>query len=181
MAILNRVNHGIMLSESSPSQTYSYSVSPTVENEPLTVPSLNGIYATAGGQRIYLTPQQVDEQHLPLNMTSASITDINGDVWSLFQRFQDPYYHLTLSYNGSEGDYAMGSSPCPFTFFVPSGYNMTYDVESGKYTIRVGIAHYNQSGSFASEYLSLGSYYCDAEVAALPLPQVKRMVTVTES
>ena len=181
MAILNRVNHGITLSESSPSRTYSYSVSPTTENEPLTVPSLNGVYTTAGGQRIYLTPQQTDEQHLPLSMTSASITDINGDVWSLFQRWQEPYYHLILSYNGSEGDYTTGSSPCPFTFFVPSGYNMTYDVENDKYTVRVGIAHYNQSGSFTSEYLSLGSYYCDAEVAALPLPQVKRMVTVTES
>lgn len=180
MAILNRVNHGIMLLESSPSQTYSYSVLPTTENEPLTVPSLNGVYATAGGQRIYLTPQQTDEQHLPLNMTSASITDINGDVWSLFQRWQEPYYHLILSYNGNEGDYTMGSSPCPFTFFVPSGYNMTYDVENDRYTVRVGIAHYNQNGNYTSGYLRLGNY-CDAEVAALPLPQVKRMVTVTES
>lgn len=181
MAILNHVNHGITLSESSPSRTYSYSVSPTTESEPLTVPSLNGVYTTAGGQRVYLTPQQVQEQYLPLDMTSANITDINNNVWSLFQRWQEPYYHLILSYNGSESDLTMGSSPCPFTLFVPSGYNMTYDVESNKYTVRVGIAHYNQSGSFTSNYLSLGSYYCDAEVAALPLPQVKRMVTVTES
>lgn len=181
MAILNHVNHGIMLSESSPSQTYSYSVSATVENEPLTVPSLNGIYATAGGQRIYLTPQRVQEQYLPLDMTSASITDINGDVWSLFQRWQEPYYHLILSYNGNESDMTMGSSPCPFTLYVPNSYNMTYDVENDKYTVRVGIAHYNQYGSYTSEYLSLGSYYCDAEVAALPLPQIKRTFAVTES
>lgn len=181
MAILNRVNHGIMLSESSPSHTYSYSVSPTVETEPLTIPSLNGIYTTAGGQRIYLTPQRVQEQYLPLDMTSANITDINNDVWSLFQRWQEPYYHLILSYNGSESDLTNGSSPCPFTLFVPNSYNMTYDVENNKYTVRVGIALYDQNGSFTSEYLSLGSYYCDAEVAALPLPQVKRMVTVTES
>ena len=180
MAILNRVNHGIMLSESSPSRTYSYSVSPTTENEPLTIPSLNGIYTTAGGQRIYLTPQRVQEQYLPLDMTSASITDINGDVWSLFQRWQEPNYHLILSYNGSESDYTMGSNPCPFTLYIPNSYNMTYDVENNKYTVRVGIAYRNQYGSFTSGYLRLGNY-CDAEVAALPLPQVKRMVTVTES
>lgn len=176
MAILNHVNHGITLSESSPSHTYSYSVSPTTENEPLTIPSLNGIYTTAGGQRVYLTPQQ----HLPLDMTSASITDINGDVWSLFQRWQEPYYHLILSYNGSEGDYTMGSSPCPFALLVGNGYDMTYDVENDKYTVRISIAHYDQSGNYTSEYLRLGNY-CDAEVTALPLPQVKRMVTVTES
>lgn len=181
MAILNRVNHGIMLSESSPSRTYSYSVSTATENEPLTIPSLNGIYTMAGGQRIYLTPQRVQEQYLPLDMISASITDINGDVWSLFQRWQEPYYHLILSYNGSESDYTMGSNPCPFTLFVPNAYNMTYDVESGKYTVRVGIAHRNQYGSFTSAYLRLGSYYCDAEVAALPLPQVKRTFAVTDS
>lgn len=180
MAILNHVNHGIMLSESSPSQTYSYSVSATVENEPLTIPSLNGVYTTAGGQRVYLTPQRVQEQYLPLGMTSASITDINGDVWSLFQRYQEPYYHLILSYNGSESDYTMGSNPCPFTLYVPNGYDMTYDVESNKYTVRVGIAHYNQSGTFTSSYLHLGNY-CDAEVAALPLPQIKRTFAVTES
>lgn len=180
MAILNHVNHGITLSESSPSHTYSYSVSPTTENEPLTIPSLNGAYTTAGGQRVYLTPQRVQEQYLPLDMTSASITDINGDVWSLFQRFQEPYYHLILSYNGSESDYTMGSNPCPFTLYVPNSYNMIFDVENDKYTVRVGIAHYNQSGNFTSGYLRLGNY-CDAEIAALPLPQVKRMVTVTES
>jgi hypothetical protein len=181
MTILNRVNHGITLSESSPSHTYSYSVSPTTENEPLTVPSLNGVYTTAGGQRVYLTPQRVQEQYLPLDMISASITDINGDVWSLFQRWQEPYYHLILSYNGSESDYTMGSSPCPFTLLVLNSYDITYDVESNKYTVRVGIAHYDQNGSFTSGYLSLGSYYCDAEVAALPLPQAKRTFAVTES
>ena len=180
MAILNHVNHGITLSESSPSHTYSYGVSPTTENEPLTIPSLNGIYTTAGGQRVYLTPQRVQEQYLPLDMTSAHITDINGDVWSLFQRWQEPYYHLILSYNGTESDYTMGSSPCPFTLYVPNSYNMTYDVGNDKYTVRIGIAHRNQYGSFTSGYLRLGNY-CDAEVAALPLPQVKRMVTVTES
>jgi hypothetical protein len=180
MAILNHVNHGIMLSESSPSHTYSYSVSPTTENEPLTIPSLNGAYTTAGGQRVYLTPQRVQEQYLPLSMTSASITDINGDVWSLFQRFQEPYYHLILSYNGSESDWTMSSNPCPFTLYIPDGYNMTYDVEYDKYTVRGGIAYHDQHGSFQAIYLRLGNY-CDAEVAALPLPQAKRMVTVTES
>mgnify|MGYP006992140455 FL=1 len=74
----------------------------------------------------------------------------------------------------------MGSSPCPFTLFVLSGYNMTYDVESNKYTVRVGIAYYDQNGTFTSSYLRLGNY-CDAEVAALPLPQVKRTFAVTES
>lgn len=180
MAILNHVNHGITLSESSPSHTYSYSVSPTTENEPLTIPSLNGIYATAGGQRIYLTPQRADEQHLPLDMTSANITDINGDVWSLFQRWQEPYYHLILSYNGNESDMTMGSSPCPFTLYIPNSYNMTYDVENDKYTVRVGIAYRNQYGNFTAIYLGSGNY-CDAEVAALPLPQVKRTFAVTES
>ena len=87
---------------------------------------------------------------------------------------------MILSYNGSESDYTMGSSPCPFTLYVPNSYNMTYDVESNKYTVRVGIAYHDQNGGFQAIYLRLGNY-CDAEVAALPLPQVKRMVTVTES
>jgi hypothetical protein len=113
-------------------------------------------------------------------MTSAHITDINGDVWSLFQRWQEPYYHLILSYNGSESDYTMGSNPCPFTLYVPNGYNMTYDVENDKYTVRVGISYRDQNGVFQAIYLRLGNY-CDAEITALPLPQVKRTFAVTES
>lgn len=128
----NIVEHGYLLSESSPSQSYSYSTSESETFEQICVPSINGVYATVDGQRVYL--KDGDPSVAELDMYSASFTDTAGVSWILYNNFDGERYYLIW---GNPGDtwfnyFAEDSVPIEFRLYVDAiQYNLSENSFTG--------------------------------------------------
>lgn len=167
----NVVNHGITLSESSPSQTYSYTQTETTTSEALTIPSLNGEYATVQGTRVYLpgTPNSTAR-----DMTSASFTDVDGHLYEIYNEYDGSRYRLVLDVDGVRTTtYSTGTSTQTFFLRYSVDGNMRpYDITTDKHFGRMSIRTSSSTGTRVADLVELDPY---------PLPQIKRQVTVTES
>ena len=171
MAILNHVNHGITLSESSPSTTYTYTQTETATTEALTIPSLNGSYATVQGTRVYLpgTPNSTAR-----DMSSASFRDVDGHLYEIYNEYDGSRYALVLDVDGVRtSTFTRGTSTQTFFLKYFTDGNMSpYDITTDKHFGRMSIRTSSSTGTRVADLVELDPY---------PLPQVKRQVTVTES
>ena len=168
MPINNHVNHGITLSESSPSQTYSYSVVETTENEPLHVPSINGDTCIGGGATITLE----GSSSMTYSLTSFSCVDVNNVTWTLQNELTpDGYYQLWLTHGSTREMYEGGSGQMhTFGIYITvDGYDPATDTYTGR-------PSYVKAAGYGGSYLG-----CTVEITADSLPQVKRTYAVTES
>lgn len=176
----NVVENGYLLTESSPSQSYSYSNDESALFERIVVPAINGEYATTGGQKVYLNRGRTIKAS-DLDMYSASYTDVNGIAWTIYNEW-DPDY-------GSKGSYVLyyvsstmdepkqmyhDSTPVPFTLEFNS---LTYDPENERFTGNIRVYRLAIGGEVS--YAELG--WTVAELDRQFVPQIKREVAVTES
>lgn len=167
----NVVNVGITLTESSPSQTYSYTQTESTTSEALTIPSLNGEYATVQGTRVYLPgiPNSTAR-----DMSSASFYDVDGHLYEIYNEYDGSRYRLVLDVDGVRtSSYTSGTLTQTFFLLYSVDGNMRpYDITTDKHFGRMNIRTSSSTVTRVADLVELDPY---------PLPQTKRQVTVTES
>lgn len=169
---VNYANHGILLQETVPSsQTYNYTVTAIVENEPIGVLSVDGRTVVGGGATI-----QFNQNSQLLTYTSDAFvcTDVDGVVWTIQNELNSSNrYELWLTHGDTRYQYK-GASDTPHTYAVSIRLSASdYNIETNTYR---GRPVYTSEPGYADYYIG-----CTVELTPYSMPQAKRTFMVTES